>query len=178
MQAVHSVCQLLSSPAPLVTLRLDVATKEAAELIAQALPNNSSLLHLMMGGPVPEHVLSFIAASLSSNTLSKLQQQGSVSAACSPGAKNTQTAQQLSPGRPASAGRSPPGSSGRAKAPMGTGRSTGSPGRPAGAGLLGSRGAARPVLVRSTTQQARNLSTLDPSGEELSSCSNGFKSQA
>jgi hypothetical protein len=177
---VDALCQLLASSAPLVTLRLDVATKEAAETVAQALPRNSSLLHLMMGGPVPEHVLSFVAASLSSNTLSKLQQQqqqgtGGGSATNSPlRAPPTQQQQQMlwSPNkRPASVGagvsRSSPGST-RSRTPnssrAGAGRQT--PPRPASAGLSNSgnfTGSMR-SLVRTTTQQARNLATVDPTG--------------
>lgn len=164
------MCQLLASSAPLVTVRLDVATKEAAEAVAQALPRNSSLLHLMMGGPVPEHVLSFVAASLSSNTVNKLQQQDAASVNNSPAAVTSPAQQQphqqqlWSPNRQASAGRGSPGAF-RARTPGSTSRSNGSPARPPSAGLLGAGGAGRPVLVRTTTQQARNLSTIDPTGE-------------
>jgi hypothetical protein len=176
---VDALCQLLASSAPLVTMRLDVATKEAAETVAQALPRNSSLLHLIMGGPVPEHVLSFVAASLSSNTLSKLQQQqasGGGSASSSPlRAPPTQQQQQMlwSPNkRPASVGpggsRSSPGST-RSRTPNssrgGAGRQT--PPRPASAGLLNSSGnftGSMRSLVRTTTQQARQLATVDPTG--------------
>lgn len=73
LQAVDALCQLLRSSCPLVTVRLDVASREAAETIAAALPNRPSLMHFMMGGSVPEHVLSFIAATLSSNAINKLQ---------------------------------------------------------------------------------------------------------
>jgi hypothetical protein len=73
LQAVAALCQLLRSGCPLVTLRLDVASREAAETIAQALPDKPTLMHLMMGGNVPEHVLSFIAAALSANTMNKVQ---------------------------------------------------------------------------------------------------------
>ncbi|KAF6262551.1 hypothetical protein COO60DRAFT_614938 [Scenedesmus sp. NREL 46B-D3] len=179
---VDALCQLLASSAPLTTMRLDVASKEAAETVAQALARNSSLLHLMMGGPVPEHVLSFVAASLSSNTVAQLQQQqqqqqggdgGSVKS--SPlRAPPTQQQQQMlwSPSkRPASAGpggsRSSPGST-RSRTPSssrdGPGRQT--PSRPASAGLPGScnfSGRLR-SLVRTTTQQARQLAAVDPTG--------------
>lgn len=177
---VDALCQLLASSAPLITMRLDVATKEAAETVAHALPRNSSLLHLMMGGPVPEHVLSFVAASLSSNTLSKLQQQqqasGGGSATSSPlRAPPTQQQQQTlwSPNRrPTSVGpggsRSSPGST-RSRTPNssrgGAGRQT--PPRPASAGLLNSSGnfsGSMRSLVRTTTQQARQLATVDPTG--------------
>uniref|UniRef100_A0A383WJV6 EF-hand domain-containing protein n=2 Tax=Tetradesmus obliquus TaxID=3088 RepID=A0A383WJV6_TETOB len=127
---VDALCQLLASSAPLITMRLDVATKEAAETVAHALPRNSSLLHLMMGGPVPEHV------------------------------------------RPASVGpggsRSSPGST-RSRTPNssrgGAGRQT--PPRPASAGLLNGSGnfsGSMRSLVRTTTQQARQLATVDPTG--------------
>jgi hypothetical protein len=66
--ALDALCALLRSPhVPLATLRADVATKEGAERIAQVLPGNSTLVSLMLGGPVPEHVLSFVSAVLSSN---------------------------------------------------------------------------------------------------------------
>lgn len=67
------MCQLLRSSCPLVTVRLDVGSREAAETVAQAVPDRPTLMHFMMGGNVPEHVLSFIAAALSSNTLNKMQ---------------------------------------------------------------------------------------------------------
>lgn len=73
LQAVAALCQLLRSSCPLVTLRLDVASREAAETIAQALPDKPTLMHFMMGGNVPEHVLSFIAAALSANAMNKMQ---------------------------------------------------------------------------------------------------------
>ena len=72
MQAVDAMCQLLRSSCPLVTVRLDVANREAAETVAQAVPERPTLMHFMMGGNVPEHVLSFIAAALSSNTMNKM----------------------------------------------------------------------------------------------------------
>lgn len=176
---VDAVCALIASSAALVTMRLDVATKEAAEAVAQALQRSSSLLHLMMGGPVPEHVLSFVAASLSSNTLSKLQQQQvSSPAANSAGARPQRTApcklpsqqqQQLwSPKRPASAspGSRSPGIlfENRILEPSSAGKQT--PPRPASAGLLGRSGTFSSMrsLVRTTTQQARNLATIDPTG--------------
>lgn len=130
----------------MTTLRLDVLAKEAAESIAQTLPKNNSLLHLMMGGPVPEHVLSFVAASLSANTLGRLQQPVQ------------QQQQQRPSSTPAVSSRSPPGNA-RAHATQSI--LNRSPTRPRSAGPMGST---RPVLVRSTTQQARSLSTLDPTG--------------
>lgn len=160
------MCRLLASSAPLITIRLDVATKEAAEAIAQALSKNRSLLHLMMGGPVPEHVLSFIAASLSSNTLNKLQRQGSVPGHSSQGAARTPPSQQQqlwSPNGPVAAVKGSAGGLISHRSPASPHRSN-SPRRPGSAGLQGRGTAGRPMLVRSTTQQARNLSTLDPSG--------------
>jgi hypothetical protein len=56
-----------------VTLRVDVASRDAAETIAQAIQGKHTLTHIMMGGNVPEHVLSFVAAALSANTLHKVQ---------------------------------------------------------------------------------------------------------
>lgn len=72
-QAVDALCQLLGSSCPLVTLRVDVASRDAAETIAAAIQGKHTLTHIMMGGNVPEHVLSFVAAALSANTLHKVQ---------------------------------------------------------------------------------------------------------
>jgi hypothetical protein len=76
LQAVEALCQLLNSSCPLVTLRVDVASREAAETIAQALPSQHSLMHFMLGGNAPEHVLSNIAAAVSANTVGKVQAAG------------------------------------------------------------------------------------------------------
>jgi len=95
-QAVAALCELLQSSCPLVTMRLDVAGKEAAETIARALPSEHTLMHFMMGGAVPEHVLSFIAAALSANTLHKVQEaSGGRSSPLSPSQQRSRTPTQL-----------------------------------------------------------------------------------
>ncbi len=48
---------MLRYTATLNTLRVDVSSKEGAEAIARELPNNRSLMHLTIGGPVPEALL-------------------------------------------------------------------------------------------------------------------------
>ena len=187
MQAVVALCKLLSSSSSLVTLRLDVATKEAAEAVAQALSGNTTLLHLMMGGPVPEHVLSFIGATVSSNTVSRLtagkdeESPGRLSSsggspgaasgdgsACRKGRSNSGEQQQLrwedelaaeeaaADMRKQREGRAGSGSEGfgrMAGSPRALQRPVSADGKPRGRGL-----------VRSTTQQARRLSALDPTG--------------
>jgi hypothetical protein len=165
LQALDAVCRLLASPTtPLLTLRFDVASREGAEAVAQALPHNARLLHLMLGGPVPEHVLSFIAARVSANTLSHLQHEAN-----STFVKSSQRPPALLPARPASANafnskRQTPSE------PVASAVATASrspPLRPASAGVLGSGGGAavpQRRIVRSTTQQARQLSSLDMTG--------------
>jgi hypothetical protein len=169
-------------------LRLDVATKEAAEAVAQALSGNTTLLHLMMGGPVPEHVLSFIGATLSSNTLSRLASgknedspgaglgaMGNSPHAASgdgsggrKGRSNSEEHQQLrwedELAAEEAAAEMGQRQAARGGSSEGLGRIRGSPRalqRPESADGRGPRGR---VLVRSTTQQARRLSALDPTG--------------
>ena len=55
-QGVAHLCQMLRYSATLNTLRVDVASRDCAEIVARELPNNRSLMHLTMGGPVPEQV--------------------------------------------------------------------------------------------------------------------------
>ena len=55
-QGVAHLCQMLRYTATLNTLRVDVASRDCAETVARELPNNRSLMHLTIGGPVPEQV--------------------------------------------------------------------------------------------------------------------------
>lgn len=66
MQAIDALCQLLGTPdSPLVTVKLDVASREGAEAIASALPAAStSLRHLVLGGSVSEDVLTYVTAAV------------------------------------------------------------------------------------------------------------------
>ncbi len=57
VQGVVQLCQMLRYTATLNTLRVDVSSREGAEAIARELPNNRSLMHLTIGGPVPEALL-------------------------------------------------------------------------------------------------------------------------
>eukprot|EP00877_Chromochloris_zofingiensis_P001130 jgi/Chrzof1/11017/Cz05g20160.t1 len=154
-QAIDELCHLLAAGTPLVTLRADVSSKEAAEQVARALTANSSIMHLMLGGPVPEHVLSFIGATLSSNTLCRMSQDSSSHRAacgsdmstphCWPAATRSASNHSIRP-PPAAGCFSPNSSSG--------------PSRPRSAG---SNSRTRAV-TRTLTMQAKRLSVLDPVG--------------
>jgi hypothetical protein len=48
---------MLRYTATLNTLRVDVASGECAETVARELPNNRSLMHFTLGGPVPDQVI-------------------------------------------------------------------------------------------------------------------------
>jgi hypothetical protein len=111
---------------------MDVATKEAAEAVAQALPGNTHLLQLMMGGPVPEHVLSFIGATISSNALHRL-------AAANEAAAATASARKSKGGTVHWDASSTP----TASAEFGPGAAAASPGVSSSQGLRGSSGQAR-----------------------------------
>jgi len=146
------------------------------------LPSNTTLVNLMLGGPVPEHVLSFIGAVLSSNAhaaTSAAQPSpgrtspgpnkaaakiGSSAAAApqplsGPGASPSRR-RQLSPGpiSPRQNAISPP------RRPFTVPASSGGvPGASSGGG--GSSGDKRADgLARSLTVQARSLGALDPAG--------------
>lgn len=69
MQGVAHLCQLLRYTAVLNTLRVDVAAREGAEIVARELPNNRSLMHLTLGGPVPEQLLAQMSEILAANTM-------------------------------------------------------------------------------------------------------------
>lgn len=60
---------MLRYTASLNTLRIDVAGRDGAEAIARELPSNRSLMHLTMGGPVPEPLLAKINEILAANTM-------------------------------------------------------------------------------------------------------------
>ena len=60
---------MLRYTATLNTLRVDVGSREAAELVAKELPNNRSLMHLTLGGPVPEPLLALMSEILAANTM-------------------------------------------------------------------------------------------------------------
>lgn len=127
--------------------------------LQQVLPSNASLINLMLGGPVPEHILSFIGAVLSSNAAAR-------GSAASPQRQpmplqevpqppppqqqqqQQQTAGRLSPpqrpssgsahaGALASSARSPGASSGGKRSPLALGRSLTVQARAAGAQDLG-----------------------------------------
>jgi hypothetical protein len=51
------------------TLRVDMAAREGAEILANELPNNRSLLHLTVGGPVDPQLLSRMSDTLLANTM-------------------------------------------------------------------------------------------------------------
>lgn len=68
-EGVNQLCQMLRYTATLNTLRVDVATREGGEAIARELPNNRSLMHLTIGGPVPESLLSQMSEILATNTM-------------------------------------------------------------------------------------------------------------
>lgn len=68
-QGVANLCQMLRYTATLNTLRIDVAAREGAEIVARELPNNRSLMHLTIGGPVPEQLLAKMSECLAANTM-------------------------------------------------------------------------------------------------------------
>ena len=64
-----NLCQMLRYTATLNTLRVDVAAREGAEIVARELPNNRSLMHMTIGGPVPEQLLAKMSEILAVNTM-------------------------------------------------------------------------------------------------------------
>ncbi|GAX84010.1 hypothetical protein CEUSTIGMA_g11435.t1 [Chlamydomonas eustigma] len=68
-EGVTQLCQMLRYTATLNTLRVDVASRECAEMVARELPNNRSLMHLTLGGPVPEQLLAMMSEILAANTM-------------------------------------------------------------------------------------------------------------
>lgn len=67
-----ALCSLLRYTTSLATLRCDVATREGAELIARDLPHNTSLMHITLGGPVPDSLLAQMSETLAANTVRQL----------------------------------------------------------------------------------------------------------
>lgn len=66
--AMDALATLLATSSSLHTLCMDVANGAQAERIArELLPKSSSLLHLTLGGPVPDAVLSSMSATLAAN---------------------------------------------------------------------------------------------------------------
>jgi hypothetical protein len=51
------------------TLLVEVASRDGAEAIARELPNNRSLTHLTLGGPVPQELMAQMNATLAANTM-------------------------------------------------------------------------------------------------------------
>lgn len=71
-QGVAHLCALLRYTNTLNTLRVDVSSTEGAEAIARDLPNNRSLVHITLGGPVPDGLLAAMSETLAANTVRKL----------------------------------------------------------------------------------------------------------
>lgn len=72
LQGVTQLCSLLRYTTSLTTLRVDVASREGAEMIARDLPHNRSLMHITLGGPVPEALLAQMSETLAANTVRQL----------------------------------------------------------------------------------------------------------
>eukprot|EP00798_Chlamydomonas_sp_ICE-L_P031870 gene31870-7078_t len=66
---VAQLCQMLRYSATLRTLKIDVVAKEGADVIANELPFNRSLMHLTLGGPVPESLLKHMSNTLAANAV-------------------------------------------------------------------------------------------------------------
>ncbi|GFH10230.1 uncharacterized protein HaLaN_05506 [Haematococcus lacustris] len=66
---VSQLCQMLRYTATLQSLFVDVESVEGAEAIARELPNNRSLTHLKIGGPVPEQLTAQMNQTLAANTM-------------------------------------------------------------------------------------------------------------
>lgn len=72
MQGVTHLCALLRYTTSLNTLRVDVASAEGAEAIARDLPANRSLMHITLGGPVPDGLLAAMSEILAANTVRRM----------------------------------------------------------------------------------------------------------
>ncbi|KAL6765633.1 hypothetical protein V8C86DRAFT_2455938 [Haematococcus lacustris] len=68
-EGVSQLCQMLRYTATLQSLFVDVESVEGAEAIARELPNNRSLTHLKIGGPVPEQLTAQMNQTLAANTM-------------------------------------------------------------------------------------------------------------
>ncbi|GFR43889.1 hypothetical protein Agub_g5018 [Astrephomene gubernaculifera] len=71
-EGVAHLCTLLRNTTSLNTLRVDVASTEGAEAIARDLPSNRSLMHITLGGPVPDGLLTAMSEILANNTVRRL----------------------------------------------------------------------------------------------------------
>ncbi|KAG2453565.1 hypothetical protein HYH02_001784 [Chlamydomonas schloesseri] len=71
-EGVMQLCALLRYTTSLNTLRVDVATAEGAEAIARDLPANRSLMHITLGGPVPDGLLAAMSEILAANTVRRM----------------------------------------------------------------------------------------------------------
>ncbi|KAG2439244.1 hypothetical protein HXX76_004605 [Chlamydomonas incerta] len=71
-EGVTQLCALLRYTTSLNTLRVDVATAEGAEAIARDLPANRSLMHITLGGPVPDGLLAAMSETLAANTVRRM----------------------------------------------------------------------------------------------------------
>lgn len=71
-QGVAQLCSLLRYTTSLTTLRVDVAAPEGAEAIARDLPANRSLMHITLGGPVPDGLLTTMSEILANNTVRRI----------------------------------------------------------------------------------------------------------
>ncbi|EFJ50944.1 hypothetical protein VOLCADRAFT_116670 [Volvox carteri f. nagariensis] len=71
-EGVAQLCSLLRYTTSLNTLRVDVASVEGAEAIARDLPANRSLMHITLGGPVPDGLLNAMSEILAANTVRRI----------------------------------------------------------------------------------------------------------
>ncbi|GLC43095.1 hypothetical protein PLESTB_000863700 [Pleodorina starrii] len=71
-EGVAQLCSLLRYTTSLNTLRVDVASAEGAEAIARDLPSNRSLMHITLGGPVPDGLLNAMSEILAANTVRRI----------------------------------------------------------------------------------------------------------
>lgn len=68
MQGVNALSSLLRTNTTLTALRADVATRNGAEVVADALVSaNRTLTHLTLGGPISQGLMDVIAAQLNDN---------------------------------------------------------------------------------------------------------------
>ncbi|KXZ53105.1 hypothetical protein GPECTOR_8g95 [Gonium pectorale] len=72
LEGIGNLCQLLRYTTSLTTLRVDVASADGAEAIARDLPSNRSLMHITLGGPVPDGLLAAMSETLAANTVRRM----------------------------------------------------------------------------------------------------------
>ena len=68
-EGTAALCQMLRYSASLSKLRVDVTSRDCAEIVSRELPNNRSLMHLTLGGPVPDHLKASMSQVLAANTM-------------------------------------------------------------------------------------------------------------